>query len=941
MRDIGKYASRLPSPKSTRGSSSPASGKQLSTPGQSPGGSHHSRGSPMDDQHSGHSRSQRSSSSAGRRAQYGGEEAQTQTPTAGQLMDQLEEARARDASARAALTKSDAVIMDLRSNQRQLKRQLELLKIEKADAATELQKAKEAASGSSSSNNNKNAAANGGGGSRAQQQRIESLQAQVREITQQLEQARAKNNSHNTNHNNPDRDGSLHSREDSKNARVGELQVQLDRAHAQILTADMVRKELEDTLEAEQYTWELRVQDQERQIAKLQQDAGALSNDLEECRSRWKEAEAGWNEELGELRSELAGAKQQLQHEREQQGSNTNNNTNNNSTNDSPELSSAHGDLLQKIHQLESERAELQSCLDEALKELEAVDDELRVGENSKTGADDQLVESLQHLLRWVYQEGPVETRLDHGQLASLRSDPHRLVSLVQEALEGWLEAASSEALDREKAGSEEREKQKEAIDRLEGEAEAAREELSKKQEVHAELRESLREAVSLLKPLQDAVAAAEEEKKAMQRTMQDLERDQRSSLDEAAHKSIRISTLEGQVSALQDQLKEEKRFASVRESLLKAHQAAGGPGSSTSDDSESLASIKRAREELRRKRESEDNLQKLLKDAQSRFSTLHDQNEDISARNRELEGQIRKQAGSDHGQQSDADTTRTTQLTETISLQDEEIRRLRSELDRARPLSSPSSHAGSSRAASSLERELEAARGDLAQKEHANTVLNKSLKEALGLLKPLQMHLEAAEMEKNETSKELRNLRKRFRQLQMGEMVDDQSRSTVGGRAIDGGVELAKIKEELEETVRQLELENSELHDALDDLTEGGNKQNNEAKTRHRLVELNSLYEVTQNQLEDARVENHALLKALRQKEAEEIERRAEVVRLGEQLHKTESELTNAKKIAQSALVKVEELTMSNIEQLSILRDSPGSVHRTDRSNQHGGFSY
>ena len=79
-------------------------------------------------------------------------------------------------------------------------------------------------------------------------------------------------------------------------ARVGELQVQLDRAHAQILTADMVRKELEDTLEAEQYTWELRVQDQERQIQELQQDCAGTS-----CRRLYRdftvEHAAWWSNE--------------------------------------------------------------------------------------------------------------------------------------------------------------------------------------------------------------------------------------------------------------------------------------------------------------------------------------------------------------------------------------------------------------------------------------------------------------------------------------------------------------------------------------------------------------------------------------------------------------------------------------------------------------------
>jgi hypothetical protein len=68
--------------------------------------------------------------------------------------------------------------------------------------------------------------------------------------------------------------------------------------------------------------------------------------------------------------------------------------------------------------------------------------------------------------------------------------------------------------------------------------------------------------------------------------------------------------------------------------------------------------------------------------------------------------------------------------------------------------------------------------------------------------------------------------------------------------------------------------------------------------------------------------VENHALVKALKQKELEEQQHDHELKRMRDQLNKTESELHNAKAIARSALVKVEELTMSNIEQLSLSRE-------------------
>merc|ERR1711935_816001 len=146
------------------------------------------------------------------------------------------------------------------------------------------------------------------------------------------------------------------------------------------------------------------------------------------------------------------------------------------------------------------------------------------------------------------------------------------------------------------------------------------------------------------------------------------------------------------------------------------------------------------------------------------------------------------------------------------------------------------------------------------------------------------------------------RNLRKRFRQLQMGE-GDDHSRSTHTGGGADISIELIKVRDELEETVRQLELENSQLHDALDDMTEDGKQNNLEAKLRQNFVELTSRYEVTQNKLENAQVENTALVRALKQKEMNEKKRHEDIILLEQELRNTETELANAKRIAQSAL--------------------------------------
>lgn len=790
--------------------------------------------------------------------------------TVQRLREQLDEANSRDNTAKAALAKSDAVILELRSHQRQLKKQLELLQQEKSEWRKNVEVAK------IDSNHKK-------------EQQIQSLQLQIADLTRKLQVSEQRS---------------------TKDAKVGELQIQLDRAHAQILTADMVRKELEDTLEAEQYTWELRVQDQDRQIAGLQSECDTLAQDLDQCRSQWKEAEQGWNEEVEELRTQL----QQAHASRAAALSSANgssagpqSDTGSHMSRGSLGSNARPDDLMSKIHQLERERAELQSCLDEALKELEAVDAELQTEDGNKSAAaggkdEPQTVESLQHLLRWIYQEGPTGGN-EGGGMHNMAKDPKVLVDQIQVALEEWLEVVAKQASTRQSAGD----GNERSVPDLENQISAYQQELKSREESSSELRDSLKEAVALLKPLQDAVAQAEEEKNGLQQMLQDMERDRISSQATISQQSREIEGLMEQVSGLGEQLEEQRRLASAREVLLstpspKSRQA---KGQSTED---SLGRIQRAREELRRKRETEGNLQQLLKDAQSRFHNLHQQNENAAARNRELQGQIEQLGVEDEG----------LAVAELVAKRDAEIRSLREQVER---LQNDPAMNGSGAHAEQLEEELRKTRGELAQREQAERVLNRSLKEALGLLKPLQSHLEEAEMEKMEISKELRNLRKRFRQLQMGES-DDQSKSTMGGQ--DVSIELIKIKDELEETVQQLELENSQLHDALEDLTEAdGSKHNNEAKLRQNLVELNSRYEVTQNKLEDAHVENHALVKALKQKEIEELKRKSELRQLHERLNKTEAELSNAKSIARSALVKVEELTMSNIEQLS-REDSP-----------------
>lgn len=827
MRDYAQYSSRIPAPSSSikRGSSTTATTTR------------HVASHPLSssaDKRERESTSTASSSTSSRQPQH------SSTPSGGaslnasdalalrqhgaeatinKLRRALDESQAKDATAKSSLAKSDAVILELRSSVRNLKRQIE-------------------------TSERKNAHQNNAQKSKAESQ-VEELQKRIQELQHQL--AVSQSSSHDAN--------------------VGELQIQLDRAHAQILTADMVRKELEDTLEAEQYTWELRVQDQERTIAELQQQIQTLTQDLETCRSQWKEAEVGWNSQLNDLQQQLTQARTRM-------------------ATTQALKNGSQGELLGKITQLEQERAELQTCLDEALQELEAVDAEVQMKNGNSEGvvgrSDKEVVESLQYLLTWILQESNSPLNMHN-----MTRQPKELLNRIKQALEGWMAQDGPSQT------------QNKNIRSLQSQINVYEQELKTRENSSVELRESLKQAVALLKPLQDAVAKAEQEKKGLQDELKNAQSQRGGSRamteSEMREKNFQIRALQDEVVSLKQQVEEHKHFATARESLLKA---ANAPANAPRNHDESLNKIQKAREELRRKRETEGNLQQLLRDAQTRFHSLHQQNEEVVASNRDLQGKLKtaEQRLTPGGEITPEE--KLARYEQALSHREAQIKQLQ--------LALQGGGASASGSPSDVNQELLKTRNELAQKEQAERVLNKSLKEALGLLKPLQMHLEDAEKEKMEISKELRNLRKRFRQLQMGE-IDDFSKSSVNGGEVS--VELIKVKEELEETVRQLELENSQLHDALEDLSEFDGAD--PSKTRQRMVELNSRYEVTQNKLEDAHVENHSLIKELKRKELEEKQRKEEIRKLNERLQKAEKELSNAKAI-------VDEFAMPNASKIN-----------------------
>jgi chromosome segregation ATPase len=157
-------------------------------------------------------------------------------------------------------------------------------------------------------------------------------------------------------------------------------------------------------------------------------------------------------------------------------------------------------------------------------------------------------------------------------------------------------------------------------------------------------------------------------------------------------------------------------------------------------------------------------------------------------------------------------------------------------------------------------------------------------------------MHLETAEREKKEIHKELKACKKRLARLEHTDAESVRSVMTTESH-------WTKEREELERKLEQLGKDR--------ELSGGVSPQ----KVQEELVELKSRYQVTQNMLESATVENHALVDALKQKEHLEQKMKGEIDDLKAKLRKSDLELENAKYIATSALIKVEELTMESVK--------------------------
>lgn len=817
--------------------------------------------------------------------------------TIARLRTALDEATSQDASAKTSLAKSDAIILELRSSVRQLKRQLEKLQQDKEDIEQEREELIRQL-------NRWNSA------------RDDGIDMTKREVV----------DSH------------------ARDSRIGELQVQLDRAHAQILTADMVRKELEDTLEAEQYTWELRVQEQDRAIREWQDQCRTLQTDLEQCRNQWKDAEAGWTKEVEELQSRLEKAQQEAAHWK---------NLQTNAASSTTEMIQ----LKEKLLMLEQERSELQSCLDDALKELEAVDAELQndnsiqlreenlrlqqLIESNERDDHQSLAEPLQHLYRWLLERDEIieDNGTDNNGVSrnihDIPTDPKDLLSAIQSHLEN----IPTEIHDLSAT--------KNQVKALESQLSVYRGDLKAREESSAELMASLKEAVALLKPLQDASAKADRERKKL---IDQVEKTHAS--NEKGYEELKI--LKREINQKDDEIEDLKQRLETLQLELSKLKLAGA--SDLINKNKNIAPISspdtlnKAREDVRSRRQSELALREMLRDAQTKLHSLHDRNDQVESMNSELQGRLRQAQENNEGHYSKSNANGNARsvefgetsvlLEKTIKEKDEEIHRLEHELKIAKENELTFENGGIDENRENLHQkvlildsELAKMKKSLVSKKEAEKILKKSLKDALALLKPLQMHLENSETEKIELLKELSLLKTNVG----GENSGDKGQLS----SLSHGEANANQIRSLQNTVRQLEKENYQLHDALEDMSQSLNASHVSAfsaksspfpqrsstkeasRLREELVEVKSRYEVTLDKLGCSMDDNQALVESLQNKDSDEEKLNNEFKILCEQLRFTERELENAKYIATSALIKVEELTMANVEQRSLTSSS------------------
>ena len=490
------------------------------------------------------------------------------------------------------------------------------------------------------------------------------------------------------------------------------------------------------------------------------------------------------------------------------------------------------------------------------------------------------------------------------------------------------------------------------------------------REESNADLRNSLKEAVSLLKPLKEHVAQAESQKEDLRKELarskqriDDLEKQVASQTAGPTKESpststdLRLRQKEEEVERLQKEVKDmnealfdtrlelsdaQQRLArssppgaasrgiSDESSTSSSRPAAQASNQSTNQESDANIRIQlqRAQIDLNDKRRAEEELkQKLqalthdheelirlrqtLQDAEQKLQTKDDEITRIREQLRQTQiclddltgtndapDDINRLSANEAKKRLGAAQFRVSQL-------EEELAHLNEELD-----TTTCAEMMLKQTSAKLEADLLEMSSDLEAKKETERTLNKSLKEAVDILKPLQGHVMTVEKEKAALLQRLKTTESRIEELESSSArgLPSPPPPPPPGRNDDRAVRrLEQEKELLKQRIHQLE------RDAIDvdQQTLGSTMTQNVQRLQEQLVDVQARYEKSRKMLDQSAKTNANLLQDLREMEDEDEEAQEQIALLEQTLMEKDKELVAAKQIATTAMVKVDSMSV------------------------------
>ena len=490
------------------------------------------------------------------------------------------------------------------------------------------------------------------------------------------------------------------------------------------------------------------------------------------------------------------------------------------------------------------------------------------------------------------------------------------------------------------------------------------------REESNVDLRNSLKEAVSLLKPLKEHVAQAESQKEDLRKELarskqriDDLEKQVASQTAGPTKESpstssdLRLRQKEEEVERLQKEVKDmnealfdtrlelsdaQQRLArssppgaasrgiSDESSTSSSRPAAQASNQSTNQESDAniRTQLQRAQNDLNDKRGAEEELKQqlqalthdheelirlrqTLQDAEQKLQTKDDEITRIREQLRQTQiclddltgtndapDDINRLSANEAKKRLGAAQFRVSQL-------EEELAHLNEELD-----TTTCAEMMLKETSAKLEADLLEMSSDLEAKKETERTLNKSLKEAVDILKPLQGHVMTVEKEKAALLQRLKTTESRIEELESSSArgLPSPPPPPPPGRNDDRAVRrLEQEKELLKQRIHQLE------RDAIDvdQQTLGSTMTQNVQRLQEQLVDVQARYEKSRKMLDQSAKTNANLLQDLREMEDEDEEAQEQIALLEQTLMEKDKELVAAKQIATTAMVKVDSMSV------------------------------